>query len=226
MWIAIAVLADALVCAGLCYRVAKAKRLNTTNWLLAGLFFGILGLVALAAMPQASEAPREEASFAKAMLVVLLAWAGLLVILYFAFGAGPKRGLERDEPSLPVYEGATHRREQRSETIGWHNLTYRVSLEYPSLAVYHFCDRRLQQQGWTREVPQAEAPIWRSRPEGKKRFWVAQGQWRDKRGIYRIQLELLSTERVREGLPGEMTSEGHEPGIIVSCTSRRIMFPE
>ena len=163
--------------------------------------------------------------FSKIMLLALGGWAALLLLLSVIFRIGPRRGTERFEPEVPVYEEGFDLRERRSEVIGWHNIVYQVSLEYPSLAVYRFCERELRRKGWVREYPMQELPIWRPSRAGDKRHWVARAQWRDKNGVYRIQLELMSTERVREELPGEVVSESREPGITVSCTASRIMLP-
>ena len=45
------VLIGSIVCAFLCSNVAKAKGYSSSSWFLAGLFFGVLALLAVAGLP-------------------------------------------------------------------------------------------------------------------------------------------------------------------------------
>jgi hypothetical protein len=163
--------------------------------------------------------------FSKIMVIALAGWAALVLILSLYFRPGPGRGAERFEPALPVYEGASNLEERRAENLGWHNLRYQVSQEFPSLAVYRFYDQELRRRGWKREFPTEEAPEWRALRTRNERHLVARAQWRDEKGIYQIVVEIMATEKVREDASGEVIAEKREPGLTVSCTASRILLP-
>jgi hypothetical protein len=128
----------------------------------------------------------------------------------------------RQEPSIPVYPSAQNPRSRLIQPAGWQNLSFHVSDNYPSIAIYTYYRQVLTAQGYTPNPPNAN-PVWKAgKTDGNKRKLVFAAQWFDAQRLRAFDLEITAIEKLDiDPATKQVVNRTVQPGLEVSCTLAR-----
>jgi len=166
-------------------------------------------------MPEGSQGRAIPARFKVAIVVLVLAWVVALVVLSRTHTKHQQR---RPGPVLPIYPDAYETGVASLPDRGWKTATYSAPLDYPSLEVFEYYDRRMGEQGWSRQGA-PELPRWQlSRKDGRRRATLA-ATWFGPEELHRLDLQLIWEE------PGGRGAEDAPPRMSVAATMSRSIIP-
>jgi hypothetical protein len=130
------------------------------------------------------------------------------------------------EPELPRYPDNQLLKFYRVENTGAQLLLYRVPLDYPSMKVLEFYEKRLGELGYRPDPPEA-TPRWQVKEVKKdSRKLVLARNWIGPQKLHVLQLQISTTEKLtRDAATGRLISSEVAPGLLVSVSlSRKVVY--